>query len=428
MTVGAPAPQTHIPGLDGVRGAAILLVIGYHALRHLPYSGPHELLVHRLVDTGWVGVDLFFVLSGFLITGILLDAKGGEGYFRRFYTRRVLRIVPLYVACIAFLIWVMPLVSVTAPDQSLARTQGWYWTYMVNVLIARRGWGAAVANSGHLWSLAFEEQFYIIWPALVFVLSRRALIRASAGLVIASSVLRAALVLGDTSWTAIYVLLPTRMDTLAIGALLAGLARDPAAWRRIQRGVVPGAFAATLVLGFLFVRESLVRSGRLTEIAGYPALAVLAGAAIVNATAAPAGSLSARIWTNAALRFFGRYSYGLYVWHHLIIPPLLQHAFPARALAPIGGSHLPGYVLFGGAALVASVGAARVSWVVIEEPFLRMKRLVPYEPQPRPSAIDPAREEPATFNLRVPGECTPSATRRYTERVWRQTSSFPPEW
>jgi peptidoglycan/LPS O-acetylase OafA/YrhL len=390
--------RRHIPGLDGVRGVAILLVFVYHAVRLLPYAQGPELVVHRLADIGWVGVDLFFVLSGFLITGVLIDAKGIDGYFRLFYARRVLRIMPLYVICVAALVWVVPLVSLAGPEHSVASVQTWYWTYSVNLLIARWGFGVVASNSVHLWSLALEEQFYALWPLLVFVLNQRGLIRASAWLVIATVALRTALVLYGASWTAIYVLLPTRMDTLAVGALLAGLAREPDAWRRIQRWVAPAAVAATMVLVVLFVRESLIRSGLLTEIAGYPALAVLSGVAVVSAAAAPAGSVSARIWENGMLRFFGRYSYGLYVWHPLVIRAV-RHVFPARALAPIGGSHLPSYVLFGGAALLATVGVARVSWVMIEEPFLRMKRFVPYA---RPRRIT-ARRLPHARGRRLRG-------------------------
>jgi peptidoglycan/LPS O-acetylase OafA/YrhL len=391
----APERQRHLPALDGVRGLAILVVFVHHAVRLLPYARGPELVVHHLANAGWVGVDLFFVLSGFLITGVLIDAKGFDGYFRRFYARRVLRIVPLYFVCVAALVWVVPLVSVDGREHSVASIQAWYWTYSVNLLIARWGWDAAVSNSGYLWSLGVEEQFYAVWPFLVFVLNRRGVIRASAWLVIATMALRAALVLNGTSWIAIYVLLPTRIDALATGALLAGLAREPEAWRRMQCWVTPAALAAAMVLVMLFVRESLIRSGRLTEIIGYPALAVLSGAAVVSAAAAPAGSLSARIWENGMLRFFGRYSYGLYVWHALVIPALLE-VFPARALAPVRGSHFPGYVLFAGAALVVSVSVARVSWVVIEEPFLRMKRFVPYGSSRRTTTIRLPDERTAT--------------------------------
>ncbi|MBX6333162.1 MAG: acyltransferase [Gemmatimonadaceae bacterium] len=385
---GSPAPapsargQRHIPALDGVRGVAILLVFTYHALRGLPVVRWHEELINRAANAGWVGVDLFFVLSGFLITGILLEAKGGTRYFRSFYTRRVLRIFPLYFACVALVIWLVPALHLATPADAatLRSEQWWYWTYLVNVMVARHDWPSAVWNTGHLWSLSIEEQFYLLWPAVVLVLDDRALLRTAAALVLGATLLRGALVIAHASATAIYVLLPTRMDSLAAGAGLAVLARAPGAWAALRRWAPAAGTVAALALAAIIYREGMLYSERrLTQLAGYPALVALAAVTIVSATSAPAGSVRAWFWSHPVLRFFGRYSYGLYVWHHLAIPLLRTYVLPDAALPAFHGSHLPGYALFYLLALAVSLGVALASWHLLEHPFLSLKRFVPYQ-------------------------------------------------
>src|SRR6185369_11811956 len=120
---------------------------------------------------GWIGVDLFFVLSGFLITGILYDAKARKDYFRNFYARRFLRILPLYYGILALYILVFPRISIVPQRQyqSLVEHQLWFWTHLSNVSIAIEGYGNQQRGWTHFWSLAVEEQFYLVWPAVVFL-------------------------------------------------------------------------------------------------------------------------------------------------------------------------------------------------------------------------------------------------------------------
>jgi peptidoglycan/LPS O-acetylase OafA/YrhL len=368
-----------LPALDGVRGLAVLLVFVYHAVRQLPYTAGPEALVHRIVNAGWIGVDLFFVLSGFLITGILLEAKGSPSYFRTFYVRRVLRIVPVYLVFLAVILWVAPAAALATPAQAAAMrdAQSWYWTHTVNLMIARSGWGAGSWHSGHIWSLSLEEQFYILWPALVFVLSRRGLVRATIAIVAGVSIARAVMVGIDVSSTAIYVLLPTRMDSLATGALLAALSRDVDAWSRVRRWAAPAAIGAAVVLTTVFYRDSLLHSAITTQVVGYPMLAVLSGALVVSAVDESACSRTARFWSHPMLRLLGRYSYGLYIWHVLVIALLHERVYVYSGLDVMAGSHLPGYILFTGLALAVSLGVALASWYCVEAPFLALKRYVP---------------------------------------------------
>jgi peptidoglycan/LPS O-acetylase OafA/YrhL len=249
---------------------------------------------------------------------------------------------------------------------------------MVNVLVARYGWTSAAWHTGHLWSLSLEEQFYLLWPALVLLMNRRTLVRASVGIMLGAAILRLFLVKTGASPDAIYVLLPTRMDALAVGAALAGLAREPGAWKVVARRALPVAVATSGVLLVIFHRESLVSTSVLTQTAGYPALALLGASAVVSAVGAPAGTLRAWFWNQPVLRFFGRYSYGLYAWHPFAISLFREHVLPVDALPVVGGSHLPGNALFVAISFAISIGVALMSWHVIEQPFLRLKRLVPY--------------------------------------------------
>jgi peptidoglycan/LPS O-acetylase OafA/YrhL len=383
--------KRHIASLDGVRGAAIIAVILYHAGRGLTYVGSHEQIVQQLVGIGWIGVDLFFVLSGFLITGILLDARGSEGYFRVFYGRRALRIFPLYFAFVAAVMWIAPMLGLVGSEDAarLHASQPWYWTYTVNALVTRGGWAMTPWHTGHLWSLSVEEQFYLLWPAVVLVAGRRRLISISLAIVAGVALLRAAIVATTGPSLGVYVLLPTRMDELALGAALAGLARDPQSWRFVARLTAPVAALSAGVLLFMVRGQLLMPTNGPSEAVGYIALAWLAGALLVSALNVKALSV---VWESAPLRFLGRYSYGLYMWHQLTITEL-QHFLPASRLPVVGGSHLPGNALFIVIAFGTSIAAALVSWHLIEYPFLKLKVLLPYQKATKPSAY--AAEVPA---------------------------------
>jgi len=167
--------------LDGLRGVAILLVLFLHFIIGQGVPAPSVLVdwwFIGIVRAGWMGVDLFFVLSGFLITGILLDTKGSRHYFRQFYTRRVLRIFPLYYGSLVLFLILLP--TLFPDDQVLHDLHAdavWFWTYLYNVKVAAAGFTPSSAL-GHFWSLAVEEQFYLIWPIVVLCLGRRHLLGA----------------------------------------------------------------------------------------------------------------------------------------------------------------------------------------------------------------------------------------------------------
>jgi peptidoglycan/LPS O-acetylase OafA/YrhL len=355
-----------------VRGLAILAVIVFHVLGEAPYASGLDRLVVQEAGFGWMGVDLFFVLSGFLITGILIEARGSASYFRAFFARRILRIVPAYVAFLGFSMWIAPSVGVWAPAHAhaLRALQWWYWTYSVNIYTALHGWSDWMPI--HLWSLGVEEQFYLMWPFVVAVCAPSQLFRITSLCFIAASVSRVVMLVAGAHPLWNYVLLPSRMDTLAAGAFLACAVRDAAIVRRLARWrrVVLAAAIVLLAVG-LVQTQALPGVSPRTQLFAFPAIAVLA-ALLVSAVWKSRTLLTAR-----PLRFLGRYSYALYLWHLLARDFVAAHTDWLHP-HPHASTYLPYYALSVSAVLALSVGVALVSWHLVEQPFLRLKQFVPH--------------------------------------------------
>jgi peptidoglycan/LPS O-acetylase OafA/YrhL len=311
----------HVPALDGLRGIAILVVMVHH-FTIFGMGAPTTVLdkrVYKLFAAGWCGVDLFFVLSGFLITGILLDAKGGAHFFRNFYMRRFLRIFPLYYGFLFAFFVLLPLTFPLGDSfRSLLEQQGWYWSYLVNLPIAMEGWPRQYAI-GHFWSLAVEEQFYLVWPLMVFFCGRRQLMVICVACFLGSVGVRLGFALAGYPLAG-YVLTPARMDTLAVGAFLALIVRRSDGLMILTRWNWPVGCAAAAGLGAIFVWQHGLRElDIIVQTIGYSMLAVMFGALLVAALARPSESRIGRFFERPVLRFFGRYSYGLYVFHHPVV-------------------------------------------------------------------------------------------------------------
>jgi peptidoglycan/LPS O-acetylase OafA/YrhL len=376
----AAAAAGHLPALDGVRGLAILLVMLTHFT--LVQGGPVvDRVVGMLGRFGWSGVDLFFVLSGFLITGILLDAKGEPNYFRTFYARRTLRIFPLYYAFIFLATIVVPLLRFSWTDHF--RTEGWttplYWLYLSNFAIT---FSADAGNDllGLTWSLAIEEQFYLVWPVLVLVLSRRSLAWTCAGAVAVSVLTRSAFVLAGADRLHAYVLTPCRMDGLAIGCFVALVLRSDRtrSVARRARELLPrvkwlGLACAAGIVALVGYHRTTSFVGGPGQALGYTVVALFYACVLVWVLASTETGIASRLFTQGWLTTLGKYSYALYLFHMAIHRLVREYVYGPDDFHTLGGSRLPGQIVFYFICASLSFVAALLSWHGIERHFLRLK-------------------------------------------------------
>jgi peptidoglycan/LPS O-acetylase OafA/YrhL len=319
---------------------------------------------------------LFFVLSGFLITGILIDARSKPGYFRNFYARRILRIFPLYYLFVFALVVVLPRVvhGYGEPLHYLLSNQGWLWTYTSNVLLAvTRDWTTAVPLANHFWSLAIEEQFYLVWPAIVLACDRRRLLIVCIAMIVLAPALRAGVWLSGGSFLQAYVLTPMRMDSLAVGALLAALVRDPAgmAWaKRWSKPVLAGGLA---VIAALFCVRGLRFSEEDAAVytLGYSVVALAFGGLLVQAIAG--GALVQRAMSLVSLRTFGKYAYAMYVFHPVVLRIFADHLTPALNVPLIFGSKIGLQLWSWSTGIAVTFFVALLSWHAYEKHFLKLK-------------------------------------------------------
>ena len=366
-----------------MRGLAILMVMAVHFVGDAPATSQLQRAVVKAASYGVLGVDLFFVLSGFLITGLLLEAKGQPHYFRNFYARRTLRIFPLYYLVLAVLFIVLPALVTPSPLLERAREhQIWLWTYTTNFYIAATSSWSSLTYVTHFWSLAIEEHFYLVWPLVVLSFRRPVLERVCVGIMVAGLALRIGLVAAGMSELSVSVLTPCRIDTLTVGALLALLVRREDVGRRLIDRAGP------LALGLLGAVIALSAFGVLTglwlpvlhEIRG-SLYALLFGALTLVSIG---GRALAHVFQGRLLRFFGKYSYGLYVYHGLFTWYLVEVHANERLDRWFGDRH--GLTIVARAVLGVSVSVlvAVLSYELMEKKFLALKRYFAPEPPRAP--------------------------------------------
>jgi peptidoglycan/LPS O-acetylase OafA/YrhL len=329
----------HLSQLDILRAFAILAVIAFHGSNHLKWS-----LFSAAVSYGWCGVDLFFVISGFLITGILLRSRTEDGYFRNFYMRRVLRIWPLYFAFLSLMLVVLPAVAPGAMAQSIqsARPTWVFPLFLQNLFVQKK----IVGPLGITWSLAIEEQFYMVWPFFVWKLSRTTLKRLLFAVLAVDPLLRILLTHFAVPISQ-YTHTLTRLDGLAAGCLLALLADgfDPATWRR--RALQFGLPALGLAVVCASYRPLL-----------YSALAIFMGSVV-------AYSLTLSAPSKGFLAYTGRISYGLYLFHLLAFDLFDSAKMRGRLHGDVG------YLI---ASFLLTYALASISLYAFESPINRLKR------------------------------------------------------
>jgi peptidoglycan/LPS O-acetylase OafA/YrhL len=368
----------HLPALDGVRGLAILMVLLFHFVAQTTATNPFEAAVNGILSYGLLGVDLFFVLSGFLITGILYDSRASPAYFRSFYMRRVLRIFPLYYGVLAVVFFVVPLVPGLRGSEiaGLSEKQAWAWLYGVNVYLAVQG-GWVLSYIEHFWSLAVEEHFYLVWPLLVFWLAGRprALMGAALALAAASFGGRVAATLLGVSPVATTVLTPLQLDALCLGGFFAVYLRQPGGEAAVRRAIPPMAVVAG---GWLAIDFGLHRFTDLRVIQSVRGglFRVAFAALLLQALFAPASSLVGRFFGSRPMIALGKYSYGLYVYHHFLSYYLVKHG-TEFALARAVGSHTLAVAIQAVLGMAASMAIAWLSYELFEKHFLELKRFWP---------------------------------------------------
>lgn len=356
----------HFTALDGFRGMAVLIVMFTHFVE-IGHVLDKQTPWHNLLLSGFVGVDMFFVLSGFLITGILLDApKTGGRFFKTFYARRTLRIFPLYygILLIAFLFF----------RKDGGDSPWWYLLFASNIGDASQGkWLAATDTVvlTHLWSLAIEEQFYLIWPLLVYLLPVRKLVWTCIALLVIAPISASLFSLNDNS-LGHYLFTLNRFNALAMGALLAIAFRYRDHWKICQKT----SRLTLMILGPL-VFIGLMFPGSTNGIGSAPSLSApyLWGALLVVAMK-PDGLLN-RFFSAPWLIFLGRISFGLYIYHSFFANLLRDHIY--QNLLPItNGDRALALCLYIPIAYALSIAISLASWKWFEKPIQSLNRHFKY--------------------------------------------------
>lgn len=353
---------SYMPQLDGLRALAALAVIVHH------FGGQG---LTQSIDIGKPAVRLFFVLSGFLITSILLGARrslnDGAGtrsqVIKAFYARRALRIFPPYYVAI--------FVAATVGISAYTEPFWWHTTYLSNVYMAfTREWNGPAS---HLWSLAVEEQFYLVWPFLVLFVPARHLASLVIGLIVTAPIFRTIIYLFTKSEVSSLLLMPACLDSLGAGALLAIYQKNSN--KDSIRKVISilgwvGGLAVSLLLVMRFADVGYKLCVAMTDLC-YAALFTWVIYSAVNR------KLPSALETRPLL-YLGQISYGVYLYH-MLIPILIWE--PGPFLAENLPAHLAVFLrlLF---IMAASIGLASLSWFVLERPMQRLKNRFPYLPQP----------------------------------------------
>jgi peptidoglycan/LPS O-acetylase OafA/YrhL len=365
------APKTNrIPALDGVRGLAIGLVLLFHGF-FAPLGNLHNHpLAARMIHLGSItysGVDLFFVLSGFLIGGILLDAAESRHYFAAFYIRRAHRIVQLYAVVLAFVFFVLYFFPSFAALWMRNRIPLWYYlSFLQNFWMARHGFhGSNVLPV--TWSLAVEEQFYLTLPVTIRFLSRSRLWWVVGGMIAGAPLLRM-LLMHTIAYGpyACYVLMPCQTDALGFGLAAALMKRTPILWEAVLRWrgyvyvAMGGAFLGVVALMLSgFIGFSDMAFGLEYSLWGFFYFCLLLSVLI--------GGRLAAAFSVRALRYLGTIAYGVYLLH---LPCMAAAYALGRRIYPDhpGGRILTAEYFTG---IVVAAALAAISWEYLEKPLIK---------------------------------------------------------
>jgi peptidoglycan/LPS O-acetylase OafA/YrhL len=379
MEIKTPNTSPHyMPQLDGLRAFAVGAVLIHHFFRPPRIGG---------VDFALLGVWLFFVLSGFLITGILLRARDQVEYggypsgfvLRQFYIRRFLRIFPLYYSVL--------FMAATIDLGDVRDTIFWHLAYMSNYLFAtHQHWGPVTA---HFWSLSVEEQFYILWPALILFAPRQLLLKLVISAIALGPIFRVAAHFLDFNWIARMTVLPASLDALGLGALLAYCSHHagekPILIKRLKQFIywlaVPGLIVLLGLQNYNLLGDATVNSWFIE-----PVLWALTFVWVINRTSLGLTGVGAKILEFKPLAYTGKISYGIYVYHpfvYILLPILLYRT-------DINFFLLPRLLQFG-LLVGTTVGMAALSWHFLESPINSLKNHFTYAEQNARYGIQPLK-------------------------------------
>ncbi len=345
--------KAHILALDGLRGFAILLVLLFHMFGFM---------------LGWCGVDVFFVLSGFLITGILIDSKAQAHYFRDFWTKRILRIFPLYYLVLSLIL----LPKLISQINTVSITSWTYWLYLHNWKYVSDGvFPDGKDTLNHFWSLAIEEQFYLFFPFVIHFNSLKKLPYILISFIFIAISLRYFYFQRDN--IGYYVATFARMDSLAIGGLIAYLTRFQKAW--LEKWIhlffyVPFIyiFSVIAITGDMHFSNPYFATG------GLALFALLFGSLLVYSISVFKYNIIQQIFEKRMMRFIGKIAYGLYVYHwilYVFLKPVLrtfiyENVIQIETLVKLAVSVI---------VLTATLLISLLSFRFFETPFIRLRRI-----------------------------------------------------
>jgi peptidoglycan/LPS O-acetylase OafA/YrhL len=372
--------EKHIITLDGIRGLAILLVLVAHflkeafLLKHFPILGP---FIAKFSLLGLTGVSLFFILSGYLITNILFNAKNRENYFINFYARRTLRIFPLYYGTLIIVFTIFPLmINFSTQSLFLKSNQIWLWIYLSNFPNVAGIWNSSQQFSlGHLWSLSVEEHFYLIWPFIVYFADTKKLKIICIIIVILSIILGISstllvsyfIVFKYLSWTTI-----TFSGALALGGLLACIKKDLGSLmglKKISKKFILYFGILLLMVRFIPRRYGTDLLGIMThEISWFFYVGIIIYVLNLETT-----SFFYKVITNKFFLIFGKLSYGIYMFHGILMPYFERH-IDIELMAINTGSALLAILLY----YIITIGIVFIiawfSYVLFESQVLKLKK------------------------------------------------------
>lgn len=388
-STSSPWYARRIPELDGLRGLAILLVLLIHCIDETKFLAGYRWLSSFVAadSLSWSGVDLFFVLSGFLIGGILLDARGSPNYFKAFYLRRAFRILPVYAVLVS-----------TFYLCFYAEQQGWIpasrWLFGPNI-----PWYAYVTFTQNFhwaaggpewtnwltptWSLAVEEQFYLVLPAVIWFFSGRSLRYFLGSVIVAAPILRFFLDFNvPFGHVASFCLMPCRADALLLGVVAAKLVRHKTAWESLKshRRLLVSAWIILLAgLSAFVVLKQTDHLGSFMTTIGYSWLALFYLGLLLLALIYTSGWLG-KILRNSWLKALGTISYGVYLIHK----PVLGLVFACFGFETPMAQTSAGKLLVV-SALAITLAVAYGSWAVFEKPLLKIGHRFKYSNAAPPS-------------------------------------------